>query len=269
MNAELEAAARLIADADALLVTAGAGMGVDSGLPDFRGRQGFWRAYPALGAAGMDFTEIANPVVFERDPALAWGFYGHRLALYRTTVPHVGFSLLQAFAAEKPGGLFVVTSNVDGQFQKSGIQAEHILEIHGSIHQLQCLEPCTDHIWSADGITVETDDDACRWVGDLPHCPHCAGLARPNILMFGDWGWLSERQQVQQQAFQAWRESVRHPVVIELGAGIDIPSIRHISERQMGPLVRINPRHFQLGAVKGVSLAMDAKAALEGIGSLI
>jgi NAD-dependent SIR2 family protein deacetylase len=48
-------AARLIAEADALLITAGAGMGVDSGLPDFRGREGFWRAYPALGRLKIPF----------------------------------------------------------------------------------------------------------------------------------------------------------------------------------------------------------------------
>ena len=49
----ISAAAELIADADALLITAGAGMGVDSGLPDFRGAEGFWRAYPALGRRGL------------------------------------------------------------------------------------------------------------------------------------------------------------------------------------------------------------------------
>ncbi|MDR7336113.1 NAD-dependent SIR2 family protein deacetylase [Roseateles asaccharophilus] len=96
MNAAaLDEAAALIAQADALVVTAGAGMGVDSGLPDFRGRDGFWRAYPALGRAGLQFTEVASPDTFERDPRLAWGFYGHRLGLYRRTVPHAGFALLR------------------------------------------------------------------------------------------------------------------------------------------------------------------------------
>lgn len=93
-NAASRAAACLRA-ADALLITAGAGMGVDSGLPDFRGNQGFWQAYPALGQAGLAFSAIANPQAFKTDPALAWGFYGHRLKLYRETVPHAGFALLR------------------------------------------------------------------------------------------------------------------------------------------------------------------------------
>ena len=45
--------------ADGLLITAGAGMGVDSGLPDFRGTEGFWRAYPALAQAHIRFESIA------------------------------------------------------------------------------------------------------------------------------------------------------------------------------------------------------------------
>ena len=44
MNVDLQAAARIIATVDAILIGAGAGMGVDSGLPDFRGEEGFWNA---------------------------------------------------------------------------------------------------------------------------------------------------------------------------------------------------------------------------------
>ena len=60
----LAQAAQLIVESDGLLITAGAGIGVDSGLPDFRGTAGFWQAYPALGRARIDFTEIANPQAF-------------------------------------------------------------------------------------------------------------------------------------------------------------------------------------------------------------
>src|SRR5687767_9842489 len=86
----LARAAAAVRDADALLVTAGAGMGVDSGLPDFRGTEGFWRAYPAFARLGLRFEQLASPAWFARDPHLAWGFYGHRLNLYRATTPHAG-----------------------------------------------------------------------------------------------------------------------------------------------------------------------------------
>src|SRR6202022_2076740 len=106
-DALLAAAADALKSADALLIGAGAGMGVDSGLPDFRGPEGFWRAYPPYGKLGLRFEELANPEWFATDPPLAWGFYGHRLILYRQTRPHEGFAILRRWADRMPDGGFV------------------------------------------------------------------------------------------------------------------------------------------------------------------
>ncbi len=112
-RAQVSAAARAVADADAVVVTAGAGMGVDSGLPDFRGDEGFWNAYPPYRDLGRSFTQLADPIGFLTDARSAWGFYGHRRALYRSTTPHDGFAILSRWVDDAPGGGFVVTSNVD------------------------------------------------------------------------------------------------------------------------------------------------------------
>jgi len=78
LSERYEKAAAAIKSAQAMVVTAGAGMGVDSGLPDFRGDQGFWSAYPMYERLGINFVGAANPANFEGDPAFGWGFYGHR-----------------------------------------------------------------------------------------------------------------------------------------------------------------------------------------------
>ena len=82
-RSEIERAAGLIESAEALIIAAGAGMGVDSGRPDFWGNEGFWKAYPALAKANIEFYSIACPAEFQRNPRRAWRFYGHRLNLYR------------------------------------------------------------------------------------------------------------------------------------------------------------------------------------------
>jgi NAD-dependent SIR2 family protein deacetylase len=61
LRKNLEKAARILKNADSLVITAGAGIGVDSGLPDFRGNEGFWRAYPPIAKLGESFVEMANP----------------------------------------------------------------------------------------------------------------------------------------------------------------------------------------------------------------
>ena len=147
--------------AGALVVTAGAGMGVDSGLPDFRGDHGFWKAYPPYEKLGLSFMDAANPQHFDQDPQFGWGFYGHRTNLYRATVPHRGFALLLGWAERFHLPFFTVTSNVDGQFQKAGFPEDRVLEVHGSIHHLQCTTPCSDGIWT-NGETFEIDLETMR-----------------------------------------------------------------------------------------------------------
>jgi len=123
----IEKAAEAIESAEALVIGAGAGMGVDSGLPDFRGDQGFWRAYPPYEKLGLSFVAMANPDWFSHDPRLGWGFYGHRLNLYRTIVPHDGFRILKKWGERLPLGYFVFTSNVDGQFQRAGFPSVPVI----------------------------------------------------------------------------------------------------------------------------------------------
>lgn len=267
MEHDITAAAQLIRQADGLLIGAGAGMGVDSGLPDFRGNTGFWKAYPFLGKARIPFIQIADPAAFANNPQLAWGFYGHRLQLYRDTLPHKGFQILKEFAASMTYGSFVFTSNVDGQFQKAGFLPETLLECHGSIHYLQCTAPCSHAIWSADNVSVVIDRENCRWEAKLPLCPECGALARPNILMFNDWAWVSDRTDLQSGRFNQWRQTVRHPVVIEIGAGLAIPVVRRFCESAGAPLIRINPSDpvIHRENPRAVSLKLCGLKALEKI----
>lgn len=232
----------LLHSADSLLITAGAGMGVDSGLPDFRGNTGMWQAYPELGRRQMDFATIANPQAFAQNPRLAWGFYGHRLALYKATTPHAGFGELLALADRLDLPYFVFTSNVDGQFIKAGFDADKVYECHGSIHHLQCVIPCSDKIWTADDLTPVIDNDKCEWLGELPTCPDCGGLARPNILMFGDFAWQSHRTDKQETRLHKFLTTHQNPVVIEIGAGTAIPTVRRFGDGFAPRLIRINLR---------------------------
>lgn len=254
-----------IAQSSGLLITAGAGMGVDSGLADFRGPEGFWRAYPPLRQAGLCFEEIANPRSFANDPGLAWGFYGHRLQRYREATPHRGFNILREIAARLPDGAFVLTSNVDGHFQKAGFAGEAVCEVHGSIHHLQCATPCSDDIWPADEFTPCVDPATCRQAKPWPCCPKCGGLARPNILMFGDWSWLEWRTGQQEARFETWLGAASNPVVIELGAGKSVATVRMMSERSGFPIIRINLRDPEVSAARHISVPVGALAALEGI----
>eukprot|EP00698_Gefionella_okellyi_P019408 TRINITY_DN5946_c0_g1_i1.p1 TRINITY_DN5946_c0_g1~~TRINITY_DN5946_c0_g1_i1.p1 ORF type:complete len:303 (-),score=27.50 TRINITY_DN5946_c0_g1_i1:26-934(-) len=267
----LDAAVSAIRGARAILITAGAGLGVDSGLPDFRGPQGFWKAYPPMQALGLAFSDVSNPQSFVKDPQFGWGFFGHRYHLYSAAIPHEGFAILQELVQMMPLGGFVFTSNVDGQFQKAGFSEDKIIECHGSIHHLQCFSGCNKIIWDAKSTLTSLVVDAEFMASKpLPQCQSCAGLARPNILMFGDDGWNSDRTDTQYDRYQSWSDQLPKGtpvVVIEMGAGLSVPTIRHTSEYWLRKqsvkttLLRINPRESE-GPTGTISIPCGSKEAL-------
>jgi NAD-dependent SIR2 family protein deacetylase len=167
-------------------------------------------------------------------------------------------------------GVFVFTSNVDGQFQRAGFPPDRIVECHGSIHHLQCTVPCHDDIWSAEAHTVEVDGTTCRAGSDLPLCPRCGRVARPNVLMFGDFSWVPGRTSDQEERFGSWLGGVAGSrlVVVEVGAGTGVPTVRLTSERMVSrlgaTLVRVNPREPHVPRDQ-VSLPCGARTALEAV----
>jgi len=270
MADSISIAANSIAQADALIIGAGAGMGVDSGLPDFRGNQGFWRAYPPLKHLGISFVEMANPRWFTKKPRMAWAFYGHRHQLYSTTQPHDGFETLRRWGEKMRHGAFVFTSNIDGHFQRAGFAEERVCECHGSLSHGQCVNACGGAIWPFGDLDLAIDLQTLICNGPLPQCPRCGDTARPNVLMFGDWGWLSERCEQQEACFGKWLAGLADSrvVLVECGAGQAVPTVRMTMERLAArfeaPLIRINPREAQ-GPAGTISLAMGAAEGLVAI----
>src|SRR5262249_46602499 len=143
-----------------------------------------------------------------KDPAVAWGFYGHRLELYRATRPHAGFEIVRRWAESMAEGAFVFTSNVDGHFQRAGFDPERIVECHGSLGWLQCLSACGVGLFPSSSYRVDVDPATFRAHDPLPACPRCSGLARPNVLMFGDWSWDPRRTVAQEGRLEVWLRSV-------------------------------------------------------------
>lgn len=164
------------------------------------------------------------------------------------------------------------TSNVDGQFQRAGFSRDSVVECHGTLEFLQCTTSCGAGIFSAEHAQVEVDHESMRAKDPLPQCGGCGALARPNVLMFGDWGWDSALTEDQDRRLSAWVASIHKKqgriAIVELGAGTGVPTVRMMSERtaavESATLIRINVREPEVPDGH-IGIAEGAKAALTAI----
>ncbi|MFM0033681.1 Sir2 family transcriptional regulator, partial [Paraburkholderia strydomiana] len=95
---------------------------------------------------------------------------------------------------------------------------------------LQRLEVCANDTWPADEFRPLVNQKTSLRKPNA-RCPRCGSLARPNILMFGDWSWVDVPYEKQRERLAARIASVSKLVVVELGAGKGSPTVRRFSER--------------------------------------
>lgn len=242
---------KLFNDADGIFITAGAGMGVDAGIPDFRGASGLW------SAEKDNFMKFSNGSAFHERPLEAWNFYINRLIKYSKLAPHRGYYNLLNIKKD----LFVVTSNVDGHFERAEFDSEKILEIHGNLKYIQCSNHCCDDMQLMPDFTESLTD-----LSDLPHCPHCDTISRPVVMMFDDYNFVYKILAKQSERCSNWMKTKKSIVGIEIGAGLAVPSIRSFGERNTNMLIRINPHDYQISRKDDISIAATA---IDGIDTIL
>ncbi len=159
----LDRAAGCLRTARRLAVLTGAGVSAESGIATFRGAGGLWE--------GHRVEDVATPSAFRRDPNLVWRFYHARRANLRAVRPNPGHHALVALEERfGPGHFALITQNVDGLHRAAG--SRHVLEVHGSIARVRCTG------------CGQVEDRGGEPLPDLPRCPHCDKLLRPDVVWF-------------------------------------------------------------------------------------
>jgi NAD-dependent deacetylase len=185
MPADLATTVRdALADGGTLLVLTGAGISAESGVPTFRGPEGYW----TVGSHNYHPQELATAAAFARMPRDVWHWYLYRRGVCRGAAPNAAHLALATAAEQLGDRLVLVTQNVDGLHLRAGSPAARTLQIHGNIDYARCTDECTDDLVAldddmrADKISGLSDELYARL-----RCPHCAALMRPHVLWFDEY----------------------------------------------------------------------------------
>ena len=154
-----------------ILVLTGAGVSAESGIPTFRGKDGYWR--------NLNPAKLATPEAFAKDPGLVWEWYRERRRRIRNAQPnpaHKAIAKLAQYAQE----FLLVTQNVDDLHARAGSSKEKMVQIHGDIFVTRCSR-CDFSRHDYEHEHEHESEDI-----DLPRCPRCEGLMRPGVVWFGE-----------------------------------------------------------------------------------
>ncbi|GMH72072.1 hypothetical protein TL16_g05821 [Triparma laevis f. inornata] len=240
----MERAAKALSKATHLLVTAGAGMGKDAGLPTFEDLN--------KGGGDNNYKSMCDPIklVEEREEFMA--FWEQMSSTYENTNSHAGYEALNRMA-KNVGQAYCYTSNVDGHFRRldafNDNNEKNLCEIHGYAGEWRCAAgmgkvECggerlgeTWQAWNAAAGECNCEKQDELFPCGTHKCKNCGFATRPNVLMFNDSdenvlaGIRKEREKYQQ--WEAEMEASvcgsekKSLVVLELGCGVAVPSCRH------------------------------------------
>lgn len=156
--------ARVQCRAMKIVILTGAGISAESGLSTFRDEGGLWASHA--------IEDVATPEGFARDPALVHRFYNDRRAQARRAEPNAAHLALARLARALPGGVTLVTQNVDDLHERAG--SPGVIHMHGALAGALCA--LCDSRWDAPPVMAEVDA-----------CPACGRPAtRPDIVWFGE-----------------------------------------------------------------------------------
>jgi len=248
MNARaLAEAVEILQATERLVVSTGAGMSRESGIPTFRDAQeGLW--------AEFDPTELATEAGFRAAPARVYGWYAYRRERILACSPHPGHRALVDLESLIPGTI-VVTQNIDGLHAAAG--SSTVLELHGSIRRLKCLD-------AGHGFTGElprTPDAASGAEIEPPPCPLCGSPLRPDVVWFGE---LLPAEATQ----QAWAAAGACDAMLVVGtSGMVWPAaeLPFLAARAGARIIEVNPSRSEISRVADVFIQGPAGEVLPAL----
>lgn len=229
----------LLKEARRILYLTSAGMSADSSIPTFRDKDGYWNNFPPFKEKNLEAQDLASPWAFRNVLPHAWAFYEWRRQNANENEPHAGYHIINRWMSQKEG--FIHTTNTDGYHLRSGCSPDRIMEVHGSMWRLQCLDGCTPGFWKNDSVPLCVLNRETMKASNFPKCPNCRGIARPHILMFNDWEYVGHPEQ--EDRFQCF---LREPpdLALLIGSSGAVPTNDYIAlhlQDQGVAIININP----------------------------
>jgi NAD-dependent deacetylase len=234
-----DSVARQIKEAKKLVFVTGAGISQESGIPTFRGKDGYWRKYDPMQLATID--------AFFEKPKLVWEWYEERRKNILAAQPNNGHIAIAELAKHKD--VIVLTQNIDGLHQRAG--SKKIFELHGSIIRIKCT-------------VCDFKGDIITSFDSLPPKCKCGNMLRPDVVWFGE-----------PLPPDVWAEAIIHAqscdVMVIVGTSLVVSPANTLplyARQNCASLIEVNPEKTVMSSDMDLSIRDTSANALPHLVSM-
>jgi NAD-dependent deacetylase len=225
-----------------ITVLTGAGISAESGIPTFRGPEGYW----TIGASEYHPQEMATLRMFEQHPEEVWPWYLYRLFVCISATPNPGHLALVDMEHLFQNRFMLITQNVDGLHLSAGNSLERTYQIHGNLQYMRCARACGQPLLPIPRHLARKDKKGGLSPDEMAllQCPACGYRTRPHVL------WFDETYDEEYFHFYSALEVARRTtllIVVGTSGATNLPNQIVVEVFRAGGMIvdiNIEPTHF-------------------------
>jgi NAD-dependent deacetylase len=161
----------------------GAGVSAESGIPTFRGKEGYWK----VGSVNYEPQKIGTYEMFLKQPFEVWKWFLFRNTVCRAAKPNFGHLALVEIEKMLGDTFALITQNVDGLHIRAGNTTERMYTIHGDLNYSRCSKECSEQLYPFPNIPKQRGEDLTKQEIEMLKCTKCGELLRPHVLWFDEF----------------------------------------------------------------------------------
>jgi NAD-dependent deacetylase len=168
-----------------LTVMTGAGVSAESGIPTFRGPEGYW----TVGSRVYQPQEISTNVMLKSKPEEVWMWFLYRRGVCKAAHPNLGHTAIVELERLLGDRFILITQNIDGLHSRAGNSPARTYKIHGDLGFMRCMAECHSRIYPIPESIPAKERGGHLTAEELLllHCPVCGGMSRPHVLLWDEY----------------------------------------------------------------------------------
>lgn len=228
-----------------ITILTGAGISVESGIPTFRGADGYW----TVGSVNYQFQDIGTLEFFQHNPIESWRWFLFRKGVCNEAKPNLGHKAIVKLEKYFQDRFRLITQNVDNLHIVAGNSDKRTFQVHGNINKMRCSSECSHDLYDVPNeVQIKTrDHELTSEMEKRLTCPKCQAPTRPHVLW---WDESYNEHYFRINSTRKWADNTDLLIIVGTSASANVSCTTMYQVKDRGKaIIDINPEYSPLGDI--------------------